>query len=207
MEEKTFVVETSARHVHVTQEALDYLLDAKEGEHAALEVRAPLSQPGQFVSFTRLNLVGPVNPKTGKERMIAGVSILGPVRSVNQVEVSLTDARTLGVNAPIRESGDVIGSAPIALVNPLNGKRLDLKEGCIVAKRHIHMTPEDAKEFGVANGQIVSVLIKGTGRETVFGDTVIRVSPKYHLNMHIDTDESNAANAGGKGPILGTIVR
>lgn len=207
MEEKTFVVETSARHVHVTQEALDYLLDAKEGEHAELKVRAPLSQPGQFVSFTRLNLVGPVNPKTGKERMIAGVSILGPVRKGNQVEVSLTDARTLGVSAPIRESGDTEGSAPIAIVNPENGKRLDLKEGCIVAKRHIHMTPEDAKEFGVSNGEIVSVLIKGTGRETIFGDTVIRVSPSYHLNMHIDTDESNAANAGGKGQILGTIVR
>ena len=207
MEEKTFVVETSARHVHVTQEALDYLLDAKEGEHAELNVRAPLSQPGQFVSFTRLNLVGPVNPKTGKERIIAGVSILGPVRKENQVEISLTDARTLGVNAPIRESGDVSSSAPIAIVNPENGKRIDLKEGCIVAKRHIHMTPADADNFGVKNGQIVSVLIKGTGREIIFGDTVIRVSPSYHLNMHIDTDESNAANAGGKGQILGTIVK
>lgn len=207
MEEKTFVVETSARHVHVTQEALDFLLDAKEGEHAELQVRAPLSQPGQFVSFTRLNLVGPVNQKTGKERCINGVSILGPVRSVNQVEISLTDARTLGVSAPIRESGDVVGSAPVAIVNPENGKRLDLTEGCIVAKRHIHMTPEDAKEFGVENGEIVRVLIKGEGRETIFGDTVIRVSPKYHLNMHIDTDESNAANAGGKGPILGTIIK
>lgn len=207
MEEKTFVVETSARHVHVTQEALDYLLDAKDGEHAELKVRAPLSQPGQFVSFTRLNLVGPVNPKTGKERAINGVSILGPVRSGNQVEVSLTDARTLGVSAPIRESGDTKGSAPIALVNPENGKRLDLEEGCIVAKRHIHMTPADAEEFGVKNGDIVRVLIKGHDRETIFGDTVIRVSPNYHLNMHIDTDESNAANAGGKDPVLGTIVK
>ena len=207
MEDKTFVVEASARHVHVTQEALDYLLDAKDGEHAELKVRAPLSQPGQFVSFTRLNLVGPVNPKTGKDRAINGVSILGPVRKGNQVEISLTDARTLGVSAPIRESGDTKGSAPIAIVNPENGKRLDLEEGCIVAKRHIHMTPEDAEEFGVKNGEIVRVLVKGNGRETIFGDTVIRVSPSYHLNMHIDTDESNAANAGGKDPVLGVIVK
>ena len=200
--ELKFIVETSARHIHLTQESFDYLMGTEGGK---LEVRAPLSQPGQFVSTTRLDLVGPVNPKTGKERVIKNVSILGPFRKADQIEISLTDSRTLGVKAPIRESGDTAGSAPIAVVNPLNGKRLDLKEGLIVAKRHIHMTPKDAEAFGVKNGDIVQVKIEGTGRETIFGDTVIRVSESYALAMHIDTDESNAANAGGT--LYGTIVK
>lgn len=200
--ENKILVETSARHIHLTQESLDFLMDQKD---AKLNVRKPLSQPGQFVSDVRLDLHGPVNPKTGKERVIAGVSILGPLRDHNQVEVSATDARTLGVKAPVRESGDVKGSAPIAVVNPKNGKRLELTEGCIVAKRHIHMTPADAEAFGVKNGDIVKVLISGTGRETVFGDTVIRVSPRFALAMHIDTDESNAASASGV--VYGSIVK
>jgi putative phosphotransacetylase len=209
--ENKFVVETSARHIHLTQEALDFLMDVKEGEHASLAERKALSQPGQYVSDTRLNLVGPdkVDKVTGKvkQRAINGVSILGPLRDHNQVEVSATDARTLGVNAPVRESGDVKGSAAIKVVNPANGKVLELAEGCIVAKRHIHMTPEDAAAFDVKNGDIVKVLITGTGRETIFGDTVIRVSPKFHLDMHIDTDESNAANCGSAPVIYGTIVK
>jgi putative phosphotransacetylase len=202
MEEKKILVETSARHVHLTQASLDYLMD-KEGSE--LTIRKMLSQPGQYVSDTRLNLVGPVNPKTGKERLIAGVSVLGPLRNGDQIEISATDARTLGVNAPVRESGDTKGSAPIAIVNPVTGKRLDLAEGCIIAKRHIHMTPEDAKYFKVSNGEIVNVKISGTGRELIFGDVVIRVSPKSALAMHIDTDESNAALASGT--IYGEIVR
>jgi len=208
MSELKFLVETSARHIHLKQETLDLLLltpeEIKAGKHAELEVKKMLSQPGMFASGTRLDIYGPVNPKTGKESCIKNVSILGPVRNVDQVEVSGTDARTLKINAPIRESGDVKGSAPIKIVNPLNGNVVELKEGCIIAKRHIHMTPEDAKAFGVENGQIVRVLIKGTGRETIFGDTVIRVSPSYHLNMHIDTDESNAAWASGE--VYGEIV-
>ena len=202
MEEKKILVETSARHVHLTQASLDYLMD-KEGSE--LTIRKMLSQPGQYVSDTRLNLVGPVNPKTGKERLIAGVSVLGPLRNGDQIEISATDARTLGVNAPVRESGDTKGSAPIAIVNPVTGKRLDLEEGCIIAKRHIHMTPEDAEYFKVSNGEIVNVKISGTGRELIFGDVVIRVSPKFALAMHIDTDESNAALAAGT--IYGEIVR
>lgn len=202
MEEKKILVETSARHVHLTQASLDYLMD-KEGSELA--IRKMLSQPGQYVSDTRLNLVGPVNPKTGKERLIAGVSVLGPLRNGDQIEISATDARTLGVNAPVRESGDTKGSAPIAIVNPVTGKRLDLAEGCIIAKRHIHMTPEDAEYFKVSNGEIVNVKISGTGRELIFGDVVIRVSPKFALAMHIDTDESNAALAAGT--IYGEIVR
>lgn len=200
--EKKFLVETSARHIHLTQVAFDELMGA---EGSSLAVRKELSQPGQFVSDTRLDIYGPVNPKTGKQGCIKGVSILGPLRDHNQVEISGTDARTLKVAAPVRESGDVKGSAAIKIVNPLNGKELDLPEGCIVAKRHVHMTPEDAKEFGVKNGDIVKVLIAGTGRETIFGDTVIRVSPKFHLDMHIDTDESNAAWASGE--VYGTIVK
>lgn len=192
--ERKILVETSARHIHLTKEHLELIC----GEGYELEVKKMLSQPGQFASNTKLDLVGPKNT-------IKGVSILGPVRKGSQVEVSATDARTLGVKAPIRESGDTKGSAPIKIVNPINGKELDLEEGCIVAKRHIHMTPEDAEYFGVSNGQIVNVRISGTGRETVFGDTVIRVSPSYALAMHIDTDESNAANAFGE--IYGEIVK
>lgn len=195
--EKKILVETSARHIHLDQASFDYLMGANEGEHATLNVRKPLSQPGQYVSDVRLNLVGPVNPKTGKPREINNVSILGPLRNLNQVEVSATDARTLGIAAPIRLSGDVKGSAPITLVNPLNGRTLELKEGAIVAKRHIHMTPKDAEEFNVKDGDSVYVAIETPDRTTIYGDTIIRVSEKFSLAMHIDTDESNAAEAGG----------
>ena len=180
---KSFVVETSARHIHVTKKAFEILC----GKDAELKVKKALSQPSQFVSETRLDLVGPKNT-------IKGVSILGPFRNENQVEISATDARTLGVPAIIRESGNIVGSAPIKIVGPAG--ELELKEGCIVAKRHIHMTPEDAKAFHVKNGQIVKVLIQSQDRKTIFDDTVIRVSDKFKLAMHIDTDESNASNAG-----------
>src|SRR5574344_2747394 len=129
--ELKFLVETSARHIHLTQEAFDFLMDQKG---AQLVVRKELSQPGQFVSDTRLDIYGPLNPKTGKEAVIKGVSILGPLRDHNQVEISGTDARSLKIDAPIRESGDIKGSAAIKIVNPLNGKELNLAEGCIVAK-------------------------------------------------------------------------
>ena len=192
--ENKILVETSARHIHVTEEALEYLM----GEGFKLEVKKMLSQPGQFASTTKLDLVGPKNT-------IKGVSILGPVRNACQVEVSATDARTLGVKAPIRESGDIKGSAGIKIVNPLNGKELNLEEGCIVAKRHIHMTPKDAEDFGVKNGDIVKVKISNTGRALIFDDVVIRVSEKFHLNMHIDTDESNAACASGE--VYGELIK
>ncbi len=196
---KKILVETSARHIHLTQEDLELLC----GKGFELEAKKMLSQPGQFASTTKLDLVGP-------KHTIDGVSILGPVRKFNQVEVSATDARTLGVNAPVRESGDIVGSAPMKIVNPnylVDGKPAELviNEGCIVAKRHIHMTPVDAEEFGVKNGDIVDVKISGTGRSVVFGDTVVRVSPKFSLAMHIDTDESNAACAFGE--VYGEIVK
>ena len=195
--ENKILVETSARHIHLTQESFDYLMGVKEGEHAVLNARKELSQPGQYVSDVRLDLVGEVNPKTGKERVIAGVSILGPLRKYNQVEVSATDARTLGKKAPIRESGHVEGSGSIKVRNPLNGRELALEEGLIIAKRHIHMTPEDAAFFGVQSGDIVKVELETPERGLIFGDVVVRVSEKFALAMHIDTDESNAANAGG----------
>lgn len=189
---KEFIVETSARHIHVTEEQFKTLF----GEDAKLEVRAMLSQPGQFVSTSRLDVVGP-------KKTIPNVSILGPFRKDGQVEMSLTDCRTLGVAAPIRESGDIKGSAPIKLVGP-NGS-VDLEEGLIVAKRHIHMTTQDALELGVKNGDIVKVEVNTEGRSLIFGDVVVRVRDDFALAMHIDTDESNAAGCGKT--VFGKIVK
>ncbi len=190
---KEFMVETSARHVHVTEETLEALF----GEGYKLTVKKELSQPGQFASNERVTVVGP-------KKELANVSILGPCRKFNQVELSATDARSIGIEAPIRESGDIKGSGKCTLVGP-NGS-VELEEGVIVAKRHIHMTEEDAKEYGVKNGDIVSVLIEnGNGRKTIYGDTVIRVSPSFRLAMHIDTDESNAAACARAQ--MGTIVK
>ena len=197
---KPILVETSARHVHVTQETLEILF----GKGHELEVRKMLSQPGQFASTDKVEVVGYNKNDPNGPRPSAALSILGPVRSANQVEVSFTDARTLGLTAPVRESGDIAGSGACTLRGPAG--EVDLKEGVIIAKRHIHMTPEDAKEYGVENGEIVNVLVKGKGgRTTVFGDTVIRVSPKFALAMHIDTDECNAAAAFGE--VYGEIVK
>lgn len=198
-----FIIETSARHVHVTQETLEKLF----GKGFELTVKKELSQPGQFASGQKVDVVSYKKDRvTGElvETRIKGVSILGPVRKEDQVEVSLTDARTLGLSAPVRESGDVKGSAPCKLVGPCG--EVELKEGVIAAKRHIHMTPEDAKAFGVNNGDIVCVkVLNETGRSIIFGDTVIRVSEKYALAMHIDTDEANAGALSGV--VYGEIVK
>ena len=199
---RDILVETSARHVHVTKETLKKLF----GEDAKLEVRAMLSQPGQFVSNQRVDIVGyKLDKKTGQkvETRIKNVSILGPERKADQVEVSLTDARTLGIAAPIRESGDVAGSGACKLVGPAG--EVELNEGVIVAKRHIHMTPEDAKEFGVINGEIVKLEVLTEGRSLIFGDVVVRVRDDFALACHIDTDESNAA--GCSGTVYGRIVK
>lgn len=178
---KEFLVETSARHVHVTQETLEALF----GKGYQLTVKKELSQPGQFASNERVTVVGP-------KKELANVSILGPCRKLNQVELSATDARSIGIDAPLRESGDVAASGKCTLVGPCGS--VELEEGVIVAKRHIHMTENDAVEFGVKNGDIVSVLIENdNGRKTIFADTVIRVSNSYSLAMHVDTDESNAS--------------
>ena len=199
---KEILVETSARHVHVTQETLEKLF----GEGFQLEARAMLSQPGQFVSNQRVDVVGyKVNKATGEkvETRIKGVSILGPVRKANQVELAATDARTLGVKAPIRESGDTAGSAGCKLVGPAG--EVEIPEGVIIAKRHIHMTPADAEEFGVKNGQIVKLEVLTPERGLIFGDVVVRVREDFALACHIDTDESNAANAGGV--VYGKLIK
>ena len=187
-----FIVETSARHVHVTEETLKILV----GEGHQLTHKKDLSQPGQFACEERVTVVG---PKKSLER----VSILGPVRKADQVELSLTDARSIGVTAPIRESGDVAGSGACKLVGPCG--EVELKEGVIVAKRHIHATPEDAEALGVKDKDVVSVKIDTEGRSLIFGDVVVRVSPKFALAMHIDTDESNAAGCGRE--VYGEIVK
>ena len=183
--EKKVLVETSARHVHLTEEHIAILF----GDGASLTFKKALSQPGQFACEERVTVVGP-------KKSIANVIILGPARKASQVEVSLTDARTLGIAAPIRESGDVAGSGACKLVGPCG--EVDLTEGVIAAKRHIHFTPENAKEFGVEDKQIVSVKISNADRSTVFGDVVVRVNENFAPAMHIDTDEANAACAFGE---------
>ena len=182
---KKILVETSARHVHLTVEDIETLF----GKGHELTVKKMLSQPGQFACEEKVTVVGP-------KKSIERVSILGPARKASQVEVSLTDARTLGLNPPVRESGDLAGSAPCKLVGPCG--EIELTEGVIAAKRHIHFTPEDAAEYGIKDKDIVKVKITSDGRSLIFDDVVCRVSPTYALAMHIDTDESNAACAFGE---------
>ena len=177
------MVETSARHLHVSQEDLVKLF----GEGAVLSNKKDLSQPGQFATNEKVEVVGP----KGSMKM----SILGPVRPETQVELALTDARKLGITAPIRESGDLAGTPGCKLVGPAG--EVDILCGVIIAKRHIHFNPDEAKEAGVVDKQIVSVKLDYNGRSLVFGDVVCRVSPKYAAAMHIDTDESNAAALPG----------
>ena len=142
----------------------------------------------------------------GPRRRIDGVRLLGPFRKQNQVEVSRTDEFMLGVDAPIRDSGHTEGSAPIVLEGPKGS--VTLSEGLICAKRHIHMTPKDAERYGVQDGDEVEVAITGGPRDLIFGDVLIRVSPKYVLEMHIDTDEANAAelSRGAEGGLVYTGV-
>lgn len=188
---KPVLIETSARHVHVSRRVLDILF----GEGYELTAKKDLSQPGQFACEERVQVIGPKNS-------FPAVSILGPVRPETQVELSAGDARSIGVKAPIRESGDLEGSAGCKLVGPKG--EVELKDGVIIAKRHIHMTPEDAEKFGLSDKQVVSVKVDTAERSLIFGDVVVRVSPKYALAMHIDTDESNAAGCvpGLTGDIL-----
>ncbi len=188
---KDFIIEISARHVHVSKEALETLF----GAGYELTPKKDLSQPGQFACEERVTVVGP-------KKELAGVSILGPCRPETQVELSATDARSIGVVAPIRESGDVKGSGACKLVGPCG--EVELSEGVIVAKRHIHMTPEDAENLGVKDCQVVNVKVATEGRSLIFGDTIVRVSPKYALAMHVDTDEANAAAIPGS--CMGIIV-
>ena len=178
-----FLVETSARHVHLTEETFKVLF----GENATLTIKKELSQPGQYACEERVTVVGP-------KKALAGVSILGPYRKADQVEISMTDARSIGIAGVIRESGDLAGTPGCKLIGPAG--EVEIKEGVVVAKRHIHATVADAKELGVSNGEIVNVKVETEGRTLIFGDVVVRVSDSYALAMHIDTDESNAASCG-----------
>lgn len=189
--DQKFIVETSARHLHVTKEALEILF----GKDAVLHNKKDLSQPGQFATTEKVTVVGPKGQ--------FNASILGPERSATQVEISASDARTLGVTAPIRESGDIAGSAGCKLVGPAG--ELEIAEGVIIAKRHIHFTPEEAAERGVKDKDVVWVKIETPERKTIFGDVVVRVSPKFSAAMHLDTDEANAAGCAGL--VYGEIVK
>lgn len=187
------VVEISARHVHVSKADLEALF----GKDYELTVKKELSQPGQYACEERVRVVG-------TKGEFPAVSILGPCRNATQVELSLTDARSIGVDAPVRESGDIDGSGTCKLVGPCG--EVEIACGVIAAKRHIHATTKDAEEFGLENGQIVSVQIpSANGRNLTFGDVVVRVSDSYALAMHIDTDEANAA--GMKPNTMGTIIK
>ena len=186
-----FIVETSARHAHISKEHLEILF----GKDAELVVKKMLSQPGQYASEQKIEVVGP----KGSMKM----SILGPVRKETQIEVSLTDARALGIVAPIRESGDIASSGACKIVGPCG--EVEIKEGVIVAKRHIHATTSDASALGVNNGDIVKVEVNTNGRSLIYGDVVVRVSDSYALAMHIDTDEANAAACSGL--VYGRIVK
>ena len=193
MENNEVLVEISARHLHLSQADLETLF----GKGYQLTVKKALSQPGQFACEERVRVVG-------SKGEFPGVSVLGPVRNATQVEISLTDARSIGVTAPVRESGDIEGSGSCRLVGPKG--EIELEQGVIAAKRHIHATTADAKRMGLENGQIVNVEIPtSNGRNLVFGDVVVRVSDSYALAMHIDTDEANAA---GMAPnTIGKIVK
>jgi len=187
----TVTVETSARHVHLTEEDIEILF----GAGYRLTVKKELSQPGQFACEERVDVIGP-------KKEIKGVGILGPARKATQVEVSLTDARTLGLTAPVRESGDLAGSAPCKLAGPAG--EVELTEGVIAAKRHVHLRPEDAKSIGVEDKQTVQVKIDTDGRTLIFGDVVVRVNGEFMPYMHIDTDEANACGVAGN--VQGEII-
>jgi putative phosphotransacetylase len=172
-------VEISARHVHLTEADFQTLF----GEGVSLTFKKALSQPGEFLSNERVTIVG-------KKRNLENVAILGPFRKASQGEISMTDMRQLGMDVPVRESGDISGSAELRLIGPKG--TLDLSEGLIVAKRHIHMTEADAQAYHVENKQIVRARI-ATDRSVIYEDVVVRVSERFVLAMHVDTDEGNAA--------------
>lgn len=185
------LVETSARHVHLNEANLFKLF----GENYNLKKKKDLSQPGQFVCEEKVTL-------KGSKGFIERVSILGPLRSQTQVEISLTDSRKLGIAPCIKESGDLKGSSGCKLIGPKGEVNLD--EGVIVAKRHIHLDFKTANDFNLKNSQCVKVKIKTEDRSLIFDDVIVRVNENYLPAMHIDTDESNAA--GIKGQIFGEIL-
>ena len=181
-------LEASGRHVHVTKEQAQKLFGH------GLTPKRPLSQPGQYLANERVTVVGP-------KGQFENVAVLGPERKEAQIEVSLTDARTLGVEAPVRLSGSVADSPGARLIGPMGEITVD--RGIIAAQRHIHMTPEDAVRFGVKDKQVVK-LKTYTDRPVVFDDVVVRVSPQFATYVHLDYDEANACgfHSGDLGRIL-----
>ncbi|MGB9867451.1 MAG: phosphate propanoyltransferase [Bacillota bacterium] len=176
----TVPVGVSARHVHLSQRDLEILF----GPGYQLTKRNDLSQPGQFAANECVAVVGP----KGK---FDSVRVLGPVRSKTQVELAATDAKKLGLNPPVRDSGDLAGSPGVTLVGPCG--QLELQEGVIIAKRHIHATPEDAEKVSLHDKQIVAVKVGKGDRKMIMGDVLVRVNPQFKWEMHVDTDEANAA--------------
>ncbi len=193
MNNNEVLVEISARHAHLCREHLDILF----GEGYELTPKKELSQPGQFACNERIRVIG-------EKGEFPGVSILGPLRNATQIEISLTDARSIGVKAPVRESGDIAGSGACKLVGPAG--EIEISEGVIAAKRHIHATTADAERMGLENGEIVQVEIPTSNdRSLILGDVVVRVSDSYALAMHIDTDEANAAGMAPNS--IGRIIK
>ena len=190
--ENKFLVETSARHIHVTDKTLAALF----GEGAVLHNKKDLSQPGQFLSRERVTVKGPKGE-------FQNVAVLGPERKAGQVEISLTDCRQLGLSAPVRLSGDIEGTPGALLLGPRG--TVQLREGVIVARRHVHLTPEAAERFGVAHGQTVR-LRTFTDRPLIFEDVAVRVSPDFAPYAHLDFDEANACGfqKGDRAAILTT---
>jgi len=177
---KFFVpVGLSNRHIHLTEEHIEALF----GKGYQLTPMKDLSQPGQYACEEKVDVVGP-------KGTLKGVRVLGPARKATQIEISLADSYVLGVNPPIRDSGDLAGSPGAKIVGP-NGE-VTIDEGVIVAARHIHMTPEDAEQFGLADKDLVSVKVEGK-RGLIFHNVLVRVSPSYKLEMHLDLEEGNAA--------------
>lgn len=173
----------SNRHIHLSREHVEILF----GKGYELTKCKDLSQPGQYACKEQLTIVGP------SMRAIEGVRVLGPERKKSQVEISRTDSFTLKVKPPVRESGDIAGSAPITIIGPKG--IVTLTEGCIIANRHIHMSEEEGARFGVRDGEYVDVELKGE-RRSLFYDVQIRVHKDFRLEMHIDTDDANAAGVG-----------
>lgn len=183
----------SNRHIHLSLEDLETLF----GKGYELTPIKDLSQPGQFACKETLTLVGP------SMRAIEGVRVLGPLRKVSQVEISATDSFQLKVKPPVRESGKVQGSAPVTIVGPKG--IVQLKEGCIIANRHVHMSPDDAAKFGVQDGDYFDVDVLSGTRKTRWFDVQVRVHKDFRLEMHVDTDDANSA--GLKNGSIVTVVK
>ncbi len=184
-------IEVSAKHVHLTQEDVEVLF----GKGTKLNQVRPLSQPGQYLSDQRVRLIGP-------KRTMERVAVLGPVRSATQVELSKSDCVALGVKAPLRESGDLAGSGSITIEGPCGS--LEVKEGVIIARSHIHVTEADSRRLNLKDKDRVAVEVF-TERPVIFKDVIVRVSKNFACRMHIDFDEANAA--GVEGFTLGRIIR